>query len=86
MVKIRLKRTGTKKRPFYRIVAVDERKKRDGESIEQLGRYQPIMPDNQFVINEDKVLHWLKLGAQPSPTLLQLLKKHGTWKKFKEIN
>ncbi len=82
-VKIRLKRAGTKKRPFYRVIAVDERKKRDGEAIEQLGRYQPIVDDQQFVIKEDRVLHWLKQGAQPSDTILQLLKKHGTWKKYK---
>ena len=54
-VKIRLQRVGTKKRPFYRVVAVDSRKKRDGGVIEQLGRYQPIVDGTQFDINEDKV-------------------------------
>lgn len=83
-VKIRLKRAGTKKKPFYRIIAVDERTKRDGMDIEQLGRYQPIVEKDQFIIDETKTINWLKKGAVPTNTMLTLLKKHGTWKKFKE--
>ncbi len=82
-VKIRLQRVGTKKKPFYRVVAVDSRKKRDGEVIDFVGRYQPIVDGTQFEVDEEKVLKWLGKGAQPSDTILQLLKKEGIWQKFK---
>ena len=82
-VKIRLQRVGAKKKPFYRVVAVDSRKKRDGEVIERLGQYQPIVDGPKFVVNEEKVLKWLGLGAQPTDTILRFLKKSGIWKKFK---
>lgn len=85
-VKIRLQRVGTKKKPFYRVVAVDERKKRDGGVIEQVGRYQPIVEGEQFFIDEDKVLKWLNQGAQPTNTILYQLKKSGIWQKFKSAN
>jgi small subunit ribosomal protein S16 len=85
-VKIRMQRMGMKKRPFYRVVAVDSRKKRDGGIIELLGQYQPISNANQFNVDEEKVLKWLKLGAQPTDIALQLLKKSGIWKKFKVKN
>ncbi len=85
-VKIRLLRIGTKKRPFYRVVAVDSREKRDGAVIEQLGRYQPIIDGDQFVVDEEKVIKWLKQGAQPTNTILKLLKKKGIWSKFKGAN
>lgn len=85
-VKIRLQRFGTKKKPFYRVVAVDERKKRDGGVIENLGRYQPIVDGEQFLVDEEKVLKWLNQGAQPTDTILQQLKKAGIWKKFKKVN
>ncbi len=81
-VKIRLQRTGTKKKPFYRIIAVDGKAKRDGKYIDQLGRYQPIVDGEQFIINEEKLLHWLGKGAQPTDTILQLLKKNGIWQKY----
>jgi len=84
-VKIRLQRVGTKKRPFYRVVAVDSRKKRDGEVVDFIGRYQPIVNGTQFEINEEKVLKWLGNGAQPTDTILQLLKKEGIWQKFKSV-
>ncbi len=83
-VKIRLQRVGTKKKPFYRVVAVDGRERRDGVVIDTLGQYQPIAADNQFNVNEEKVLDWLNKGAQPSDTILQLLKKSGIWKNFKK--
>ena len=84
-VKIRLKRIGTKKKPFYRVVAVDSRKKRDGAVLDQLGQYQPIVNDEQFVIDEEKTLKWLGVGAKPTNTILRLLKKAGVWKKFKSV-
>jgi small subunit ribosomal protein S16 len=80
-VKIRLQRVGTKKKPFYRVVAIDSRKKRDGRVIEFIGRYQPIVKDKQFDVDEEKVLKWLGQGAQPTDTIEQLLKKEGIWQK-----
>jgi small subunit ribosomal protein S16 len=80
-VKIRLQRVGTKKKPFYRVVAIDSRKKRDGRVIEFIGRYQPIVKDKQFDVDEEKVLKWLGLGAQPTDTIQQLLKNEGIWQK-----
>lgn len=82
MVKIRLQRVGAKKRPFYRVVAIDEMKRRDGAVIENLGQYQPVAPDNQFTVDEEKVLGWLKNGAQPTDTIQRMLKKNGIWKKY----
>ncbi|MCP4136412.1 MAG: 30S ribosomal protein S16 [bacterium] len=82
-VKIRLQRVGTKKKPFYRVVAVDSKEKRDGGVIEWLGQYQPIVDGNQFNVNEENVIKWLKNGAQPTGTILDLLKKAGIWQKFK---
>ena len=83
-VKIRLQRFGTKKRPFYRVVAVDGRERRDGSVIDYIGKYQPISNNTQFEINEEKTLKWLKKGAQPTDTMLNLLKKAGIWRKFNE--
>lgn len=78
MVKIRLQRVGTKKRPFYRIVAVDSRMKRDGKILENLGQYHPLMPEDQKLnVKLDRVEHWLKNGAQPTPVMERLLKKAG---------
>jgi small subunit ribosomal protein S16 len=85
-VRIRLQRVGKKKKPFYRIVAVDSRKKRDGEVIENLGQYQPISGDIQFKVDEAKLIKWLKRGAQPTETIESLLKKTGIWQKFKDAN
>ncbi len=83
MVKIRLQRVGAKNSPAYRIVAVDSRKRRDSDVLDSLGRYQPIASTDQFVIDEEKVVKWLKNGAQPSVTILSLLKKNGIWTKYK---
>jgi small subunit ribosomal protein S16 len=81
-VKIRLQRVGTKKKPFYRVAAIDSRKKRDGDVIEYVGRYQPIVSEKQFVVDEEKVLKWLNYGAQPTDTIKNLLKKEGIWQKY----
>lgn len=80
-LKIRLQRVGTTKKPFYRVVAVDSRKKRDGDVIDYIGKYQPIVKEKQFEVDEIKILKWLKMGAQPTDTIMQLLKKEGIWKK-----
>ena len=81
-VRIRLQRHGRKKRPFYRLVAADSRSQRDGSFIERLGYYNPLTDPAEVVINEEKALKWLKMGAQPSDTAKSLLKKVGVWKKF----
>jgi small subunit ribosomal protein S16 len=80
-VKIRLQRVGAKNSPSYRVVVVDERSKRNGSVIENLGQYQPISKSTQFSVKEDMVLDWLKKGAQPTLTVLNLLKKNGIWTK-----
>jgi small subunit ribosomal protein S16 len=81
-VKIRLQRVGTTKKPFYRVVAIDSRKKRDGDVIEYIGKYQPIISEKQFVVDEEKVLKWLNNGAQPTDTIKSLLKREGIWQKY----
>ena len=73
-VRIRLKRFGTKKRPYYRIVVTDSRSPRDGRTIEEVGFYHPIeIEQKQLIIKEDRVRDWLKKGAQPSDTVRKLL-------------
>jgi len=73
-LKIRLARAGTKKRPFYRIVVADSRSPRDGRFIENIGTYDPSR-DASFRVNQERLDHWTKVGAQPSPTVAQLLKR-----------
>ena len=77
MVKIRLQRHGRKKKPYYHIVAADVRSKRDGRIIEDLGRYDPVNATTKVTINTDRVIHWLKTGAQPTDTVRSILKKEG---------
>jgi small subunit ribosomal protein S16 len=74
-VKIRMARAGAKKAPFYRIVATDARNCRDGRFIEQLGVYDPTREPPEFRYDETRVAYWLKVGAQPSDTIRELLKK-----------
>jgi len=84
-VKIRLKRMGAKKAPFYRIVAADSRMPRDGRFIEQLGTYDPTKNPAVVTIKEEEVLAWLSKGAQPSDTVRSLLRQKGIMKKFAEL-
>ena len=81
MVKLRLKRMGSKKRPFYRIVAADSRDRRDGSFIELVGTYSPL-EDSKININEEITLKWLNNGAMPTDTVKNLLSKAGVMKKF----
>jgi small subunit ribosomal protein S16 len=81
-VKIRLKRMGAKKRPFYRLVVADSRAARDGAFIDTLGFYNPIAEPVELKIDEEKALDWLQKGAQPSDTARSLLKKSGVMDKF----
>ena len=81
MVKIRLKRIGTKKRPYYRIVVMDSRSPRDGRTIEEIGYYHPIeKEDKQLVINSDKLQDWMSKGAQMTPIVKSLFNKNRTSK------
>jgi len=75
--KIRLKRIGRRNRPFYRIVVIDSRKRRDGAAIEELGWYNPIDSKNSYKISEERIYHWLGLGAQVSDTIHSILQKSG---------
>ena len=77
MVKLRLTRMGAKKAPFYRIVATDSRKARDGKYIDQIGYYNPVSTPKQIVIDADKAKDWLAKGAQPTETVLSLLISQG---------
>lgn len=78
MVKIRLKKFGAAKRPFYRIVVLDSRKPRDGATIEEIGTYAPISPeDAQVSFDEERAKYWLSVGAQPSDTVKKLFNKKG---------
>ena len=73
MLKIRLSRVGKKKRPAYRIVVADSRAPRDGANVEIIGHYDPLTEPPTIVINEERVTHWLKYGAQPSEAVAKLL-------------
>jgi small subunit ribosomal protein S16 len=75
MVKIRLFRTGTKKRPMYRIVAMDHRKRRQGRTLELLGTYDPVR-GGTVTLRDDALAKWLEQGAQPSDTVAALLRRH----------
>ena len=83
-VKIRLKRMGSKKAPFYRIVVADSRSPRDGRIIEKIGHYNPLTNPATLEVEEDLALKWLSNGAQPSDTVRNLLSSKGIMKKFHE--
>jgi len=85
MVKIRLRRIGSKKKPSYRLVAADSRAPRDGAFIDILGHYNPLTDPETVVIDEEKALNWLRQGAQPTATAARLLSKVGIMEKFKTI-
>ena len=74
-VKIRLKRMGAKKAPFYRIVVSDSRSPRDGRFIEEIGTYNPLKDPGEIVVDKERAAYWIGCGAQPSDTVRALLKK-----------
>jgi small subunit ribosomal protein S16 len=82
--RIRLKRMGAHKAPFYRVVVSDSRSPRDGRFIEEIGVYNPVVQPAQVQIDEEKALKWLQKGAQASDTVRNLLSKAGVMKKFHE--
>ena len=75
MVKIRLARGGAKKKPYYRIVVADVRKKRDGKFIERIGFYNPMIQENRFEIDAERAKYWLSEGAQPTDRVRKLMKQ-----------
>ncbi len=77
MVKIRLKRMGMKKNPFYRVVVADERSPRDGRFVEEIGYYDPMQKPSVIKIDKEKALDWMKKGAQPTDSVRILLKRSG---------
>ena len=82
-VKLRLMRMGKKKQPTYRVVATDSRSPRNGRFIEIVGTYQPRLEPSGVIIDNDKALKWLRVGAQPSETVQRLLVISGAWDEFK---
>ncbi len=84
-VKLRLQRYGTKKRPYYRIVATSSTVKRDGQFLDIVGLYHPLVKDgSQVRLEKEKISTWLSKGAQPSDTVRSILSKAGIWKPFAE--
>ena len=77
MVKIRLRRMGAKKAPYYRIVVADSRSPRDGRCIEEIGTYNPLTAPATVTVDAEKAQHWIKNGAQPTDTVRSLLKNAG---------
>jgi small subunit ribosomal protein S16 len=86
MVKIRLRRLGATKRPFYRVVVADSRSPRDGRFIEAIGRYQPMDDPSLVEIDADRALHWLSVGAQPTLQVQHLLRVAGVWSQFESAS
>jgi small subunit ribosomal protein S16 len=84
-VKIRLKRLGKIRAPYYRIVVVDSRAKRDGRVIEEIGKYHPTEDPSYIEVKSDRVQYWLSVGAQPTEPVLAQLKLTGDWQKFKGL-
>lgn len=82
MVKIRLRRTGSRNRPLYRMVVADSRSPRDGAFIEVIGHYNPLTDPETVVIDEEKALKWLSRGAKPTDTVSRLLSKCGVMEKL----
>jgi small subunit ribosomal protein S16 len=81
-VKIRLKRLGKIRSPHYRIVVADSRTKRDGRAIEEIGKYHPKNEPSLIEVNSERAQYWLSVGAQPTETVVALLKRTGDWQKF----
>ena len=84
-VKIRLKRCGKMRAPYYRIVVMDARSKRDGRAIEEIGKYHPTEEPSYIEVDTDRAQYWLGVGAQPSEQVAAILKITGDWQKFKGL-
>ncbi len=86
MLKIRLARTGKKGQPSYRVVVADVNAKRDGRVVERIGYYNPLPDPIQYKIQEDRALHWLSVGAQPTDAVKRLLDKQGTMDRLSRLH
>ncbi len=85
MVRIRLRRQGLKRQPSYRIVVIDQRKARNGSYLENIGHFNPRTQPATEIIEEDRALYWLSVGAQPSDAVRRLLVHTGTWARFERL-
>lgn len=86
MLKIRLSRRGKKRQPSYRVVVADVNSKRDGRIVERIGHYNPLTDPAEFAIQEDRALHWLSVGAQPTDAVRRLLDKQGTFERLSRLH
>ena len=84
-VKIKLKRLGKIRAPYYRIVVADARTKRDGRAIEEIGKYHPKTEPSLIEVDSERAQHWLKVGAQPTDPVRKILEITGDWQKFKGL-
>lgn len=85
MVRIRLRRQGLKRQPSYRVVVTDQRKARNGKYLENIGHYNPRTRPATEIIEEERALYWLSVGAQPSDAVRRLLEHTGTWERFQRL-
>jgi len=85
MLKLRLRRVGSKHNPKYRVVVADSRSPRDGRFVDNIGHYDPIPDPPTIVIDEEKALKWLRQGAKPTDTVSKLLNRMGTLEKVKKL-
>jgi small subunit ribosomal protein S16 len=85
VVRIRLRRIGAKRQPSYRLIVADAESPRDGRFIENIGFYNPRTQPETLTVDEERVLHWLGTGAQPSESALKLLTRHGTMARFRRL-
>ena len=85
MLRIRLSRTGAKKQPSYRVVVADIESKRDGRVVERIGHYNPRREPTEYMIDEDRALYWLSVGAQPSDAVRRLLDNQGTYDRLTRL-
>ena len=86
MLKIRLTRTGKKKQASYRVVVTDVNTKRDGRIVERIGHYNPRLEPAEYAIQEDRALHWLSVGAQPTDAVRRLLQHQGTFDRLSRMH
>ena len=84
-VKIKLKRMGKIRAPYYRIIVADARTKRDGRAIEEIGKYHPKVEPSLIEVDSDRAQYWLSVGAQPTDPVRKLLEITGDWQKFKGL-
>jgi small subunit ribosomal protein S16 len=82
-VKMRLRREGKRKQPYYRVVIADVRSPRDGRFVEDLGYYHPVREPSEISIDRERALHWLRSGAQPTQPVINLLRIEGIWQEFR---